>query len=160
MIKKGSVVNLSYILKDETGEILDQSTSGRPFYYLHGFGNIIPGLEQGLEGLSIGNKKSIQVEPHLGYGERDENLVMRVPLHQFPKDVTLELGMQFQSQGPAQEPVIFEVVELADDSAVVDGNHPMAGRNLNFDVEVLEIREASTEELSHGHVHGPHGHHH
>ena len=160
MIKKGSVVNLNYVLTNEEGSVMDQSSEDQPFFYLHGFGNIIPGLENGLEGLSVGTKKDIQVQPNDGYGTRNDDLIMKVPKTQFPSDVEIEVGMQFQSQNQNGQPVVFEVIELSDSEITVDGNHPMAGKTLNFNIEVLTIREATKDELKHGHVHGPGGHHH
>jgi len=153
------VVSIHYTLKNKEGTVLDSSSGSEPLAYLHGFGNIIPGLENALEGKEKGEKLSVSVEPEQGYGARDEQLVQAVPRSAFKGVDDLAPGMQFQAQGP-QGTRLVVVMQVAQDVVTVDANHPLAGQTLHFDVEVSEVRDATAEELEHGHVHGPHGHHH
>jgi FKBP-type peptidyl-prolyl cis-trans isomerase SlyD len=156
MIKSGTVVKLSYSLKNSEGEVLDQSDAKDPFLYMHGSHQIVPGLETALEGLKVGDKKAVVVAPAEGYGELDPGLKLTVDRKQFPPEAELETGMQFQTQNG----VVFTVEAIEDGQVKIDGNHPLAGVTLHFDVEVLEVREATAEELDHGHAHGGDGHHH
>ena len=153
------VVSIHYTLTNKDGTVLDSSSGSDPLAYLHGFGNIIPGLENALEGKATGDKLSVTVEPEQGYGARDERLVQAVPRSAFKGVEELSPGMQFQAQGP-QGTRLVVVTQVADDEVTVDANHPLAGQTLHFDVEVSEVRDATAEELEHGHVHGPGGHHH
>jgi FKBP-type peptidyl-prolyl cis-trans isomerase SlyD len=153
------VVSIHYTLTDSAGTVLDSSSGSHPLAYLHGFGNIIPGLENALEGKATGDKFSVTVEPGEGYGERDEGLVQAVPRTAFKGVKELAPGMQFQAQGP-QGTRLVVVTQVTADIVTVDANHPLAGQTLHFEVEVSEVREATSEELEHGHVHGPGGHHH
>ena len=153
------VVSIHYTLTNSEGTVLDSSSGGEPLAYLHGFGNIIPGLENALEGKGAGDKLSVTVEPEQGYGARDERLVQAVPRSAFKGVEDIAPGMQFQAQGP-QGARLVVVTQVADDEVTVDANHPLAGQTLNFDVEVSGVRDATAEELEHGHVHGPGGHHH
>jgi FKBP-type peptidyl-prolyl cis-trans isomerase SlyD len=153
------VVSIHYTLKNQEGTVLDSSSGSDPLAYLHGFGNIIPGLENALEGKEKGEKLAVTVEPEQGYGARDEQLVQAVPRSAFKGVDDLAPGMQFQAQGP-QGARLVVVTQVAQDVVTVDANHPLAGQTLHFDVEVSEVRDATAEELEHGHVHGPHGHHH
>ncbi len=158
-IEENRVATLNYTLKDDQGNIIDSAEDGS-FAYLHGAANIIPGLEQALLGKSAGDEFSIRIEPALGYGERNDNMTQVVPSEMFETDDKIEIGMQFHAESPDGQPLSVTVVKITDDEITVDGNHPLAGTNLNFDVKVLEIREASQEELEHGHVHAPGGHSH
>lgn len=160
MIKEGKVVDLRYLLKSSEGEVLDQADPEDPFTYLHGSQQIVPGLETALEGLKVGDKKQVVVSPEDGYGVLNPELKMTVNRSQFPKNVELEEGMQFQAQSKDGQVVIFTVESVSDNQVHVDGNHPLAGQTLHFDVEVLAIRDATAEEMEHGHAHGPDGHHH
>jgi FKBP-type peptidyl-prolyl cis-trans isomerase SlyD len=161
MVKKGKVVSVSYSLKDEQGEELDHADAEDPFVYLHGAHQIVPGLEKALESLAVGDKKQVKISPNDAYGERDPGLELTVEKSMFPKGVTIEPGMQFEgSLGDEGEAAVFTVVSIAGDSVKIDGNHPLAGRTLHFDVEVLSVRDATAEELKHGHAHGPGGHGH
>lgn len=159
-ITKGKVVDMQYSLKNDSGEVLDQAPDGQPLSYLHGFGNIVPGLEKALDGLSKGDKKAVKVSPEEGYGKFNGDLKVAVPRSQFPKDVEIEAGMRFQAHSPDGHPVVYTVDSVVGDKVNLDGNHPLAGQTLHFEVEVVGVREASKEELTHGHVHGPGGHHH
>jgi len=159
VIAQDTVVLIHYTLTNESGETLDSSSGGDPLAYLHGQGNIIPGLEKALEGKQAGDKLSVRVEPAAGYGLRDESLVQQVPRRQFG-GANVQPGMQFHAQTSQGHARVVTVKRIQGDMVVVDGNHPLAGEVLNFDVEVTEVREATAEELEHGHVHGPGGHHH
>lgn len=158
-IKKDSVALIHYTLKNNAGEVLDSSSGADPLAYLHGHGNIIPGLESELEGKGVGDKLNASIKPADGYGEHDAEMIQEVPKEAFQGAPEITVGMQFQAQGPNGAQMV-TVTKVEGESVTVDGNHPLAGEQLNFDVEVMEIREASAEELSHGHVHGPGGHHH
>lgn len=158
-IAKDSVVSMHYTLKDDKGETVDSSDGREPLTFLQGAGNIIPGLEEALMGKTKGDKLKVSLPPEKGYGERDERLVQTIPKAQFQGAPTLKIGMQFQvnSQGG---PMILTITGIKGDEVTVDGNSEMAGKTLHFDVEITDVRKASEEELQHGHVHGPGGHHH
>ena len=158
-IEKNRVVSFTYTLRDEQGTVIDSSGSRGPLSYLHGKGNIIPGLERALAGKAAGDKMDVTVAPEQGYGLRDERLVQIVAKAKFGEVTGLAPGMQVRATGP-QGPRIVTVVSVDRDFVTVDGNHPLAGRTLNFSLEVAEVRKATHEEISHGHVHGPGGHHH
>lgn len=160
IIKAGKVVNLSYSLKNDQGETLDQADANDPFVYLHGSQQIVPGLENALEGLKIGDKKKVTVAPAEGYGELDNDLRLTVNRSQFPEGAQLQEGMQFETRSPDGHGLVFTVETIEGDKVHINGNHPLAGQTLHFDVEVLEMRDATEEEQSHGHAHGPDGHHH
>ena len=160
MIKKDSVVSLSYILKNENGEELDRFETANPLAYMHGHGQIVPGLENVLEGLAIGDKKEVTVTPQEGYGEVQPQLKMKVSRNKLPADVNIERGMQFSSKMEDGREIPFTVQAIEDGAVMLDGNHPLAGETLHFSVEVVEVRLATAEELQHGHVHGAGGHHH
>ena len=160
MIKKDSVVSLSYILKNENGEELDRFETANPLAYMHGHGQIVPGLENVLEGLAIGDKKEVTVTPQEGYGAVQPQLKMKVSRNKFPADVNIEPGMQFSSKMEDGREIPFTVQAIEDGAVMLDGNHPLAGETLHFSVEVVEVRPATAEELQHGHVHGAGGHHH
>lgn len=159
MIKKDAIVSLTYTLKNSDGQELDQANADKPFAYLHGNKQIVPGLENALEGMTVGDKKEVTVSPEEGYGEFIPGLKMDVERSNFPKDIKLQAGMQFSAEVSGKDRV-FTVTGIEEDKVQVDGNHPLAGQTLHFAVEVVEVRDATQEELKHGHVHGPHGHHH
>ena len=152
-ITKNTVVAIDYKLTNDEGEVLDTSEGHEPLAYLHGVGGIIPGLERELEGKQVGDQLQVSVKPEDGYGERLDSLEQEVPRDQFEGAEDLALGMQFQVDSEAG-PTVVTVIEIDDDAVTIDGNHPMAGINLNFDVTIREVREATADELSHGHVHG------
>ena len=158
-VEKNRVVTLNYTLRDEQGAILDASNERRPLSYLHGKGNIIPGLEQALVGKAAGDKLDVTVAPEQGYGPRDERLVQIVPRTKFGDVQGLAPGMQVRATGQ-RGPRMVTVVRVDRDFVTIDGNHPLAGRTLHFSVEIADVRKASHEEVAHGHVHGPDGHHH
>ena len=153
------VVTIDYTLKDDNGNVLDSSNDGQ-FTYLHGSNNIIPGLENALTGKSAGDEVEVTVSPTEGYGERNDSMVQAVPRDMFDSEQEIEVGMQFHAQSPEGDMVVVTVMDVDDDDITVDGNHPLAGKHLNFGVKVVDVREATTEEIDHGHVHGPGGHNH
>lgn len=155
---RDTVVTFHYTLTGDDGAVIDAS-GGEPMSYLHGHGNIIPGLEQALEGASAGFQSRVTVEPENAYGERRDEMVIGVAREQFDPSMELKPGVQVMANGP-QGQVVFTIVEVGDEDVTLDGNHPLAGQRLHFDVEITEVRAATDEEKTHGHVHGPGGHHH
>ena len=153
------VVSIDYTLTDASGAVIDSSKGAPPLPYLHGAGNIVPGLEAALDGKQTGDAVKVTVQPDQAYGQRDENLVQDVPRSRFPSNADIKAGMQFQANTPNGSRVV-TVVSADDNTVKIDANHPLAGMPLTFDVTVVEVRDATAEELSHGHVHGPGGHHH
>lgn len=153
---KSRVVTFHYTLHDTEGNLIDSSEGKTPLSYLEGVGNIISGLE---EEMKNGNrrKEKINVSAEKAYGIKDPDLIFDVPRSQFPPNEDLQIGMMFQTDEPDK---VFTITELQEESVIVDGNHPLAGVDLVFDVELTGIREATQEEISHGHVHGEGGHHH
>jgi len=158
-ISKNAVATIEYELTDDDGQVIDSSKGGAPLAYIHGVGNLIPGLEAELEGKTSGDSLKVRIAPEQGYGERNDQLVQPVPRTQFPPEADVKPGMQFQAQSEAGMQVV-TVVEVKDDTVTLDANHPLAGVALSFDVTVVEVREATSEELEHGHVHGAGGHEH
>jgi FKBP-type peptidyl-prolyl cis-trans isomerase SlyD len=158
-IAQNSVVTIHYTLKDDAGEVLDSSRDGDPIAYLHGHGNLVPGLERELEGKNTGDKIVVTVSPENGYGQYDKALVQQVPRRALQGIAKISVGMRLHAQ-TEQGTRAVTVTRLVGDMVTLDGNHPLAGQNLNFDVEITDVRDASEEELTHGHVHGPGGHDH
>jgi len=158
-IAKDKVVTIDYTLTGEQGQVLDTSDGREPLSYLHGAGNIIPGLENALEGKAAGDQLTVSVPPDQGYGQRDERMVQTVPRGAFAGVPNVAPGMQFQANTNGG-PRIITVRDVRDDQVTIDANHPLAGATLNFDVNVKQVRDATPEELAHGHVHGPGGHEH
>ena len=158
-ITEKMVVTLNYTLKDDDGNVIDSAQDGS-FAYLHGAANIIPGLENALTGKTEGDSLSVTIEPAEGYGERNDNMTQVVSRDLFEGDNEIAVGMQFHAESPEGHPITVTVAKIEGDDITIDGNHPLAGVRLNFDVSVVGVREASTEEIDHGHVHGPGGHHH
>lgn len=160
-IIKDCVASFDYTLTGPDGNVIDSSEGQEPLPYLHGHGNIIPGLECELEGKTVGDVLKVTVAPAEGYGEFLEELVTPVPRDAFEGTDTIEEGMQFHAQTPDGQMRVVTVKGTDDDgNVIIDGNHPLAGIELTFDVTIREVREASPEELEHGHVHGPDGHEH
>jgi FKBP-type peptidyl-prolyl cis-trans isomerase SlyD len=159
-IQNGKVVSIHYTLTNEEGEVLDTSKGEAPFDYLHGAQNIVPGLEKKLTGQAVGAHLEVEVSPEEGYGAHDPEGVQHVAKSAFPSDVDLETGMQFRAENSDGEAVPIWVTAIDGDDVTIDFNHPLAGETLKFDVTVTAIRDASAEEIEHGHPHGPGGHHH
>ena len=159
-IADGHVVTLHYRLTLDDGTIADESFGGEPLVYLHGHHNIVPGLEKQLAGKNAGDKCDVAVSAADGYGEYDPTLDQKVPRSAFPEDAQLEVGIAFQAQTQQGQPITLWIRAIQGDEITVSPNHPMAGQNLNFSVEILEVREATPQEKEHGHAHGPEGHDH
>ena len=157
-ITQDSVVTIHYVLKDDAGAVIDRSASGEPLAYLHGHGNIVPGLERELTGHSAGEKLSVRVTPAEGYGEYDKGLVQSVPRRALRGIKDVQPGMHLHAQTEAGTRTV-TVTRVQGDMVTLDANHPLAGKNLNFDIQIEDVRQATEEELSHGHVHGPGGQH-
>ena len=158
-IADDTVASIHYKLTNAAGDVIDASPTGQPLIYLHGAGNIVPGLEQALTGRGVGDKFDVAVAPEEGYGLRQEQMIQIVPRDAFQGVDNIEPGMQFEAQG-GQGPMMVTVTHVDADNVTVDGNHPLAGQTLHFAIEVADVRTASEEELEHGHVHGAGGHHH
>ncbi len=154
-----TVVSIHYNLTNALGETIDSSVGQDPLVYLQGAQNIIPGLENALTGKAVGDALQVTVEPAEGYGEIRDELIQEVDRSAFQGVEDIDVGMQFMAQTPwGEQPVT--VVKVEGEQITLDGNHQLAGETLNFDVEVVEVREATAEEVEHGHVHGAGGHHH
>ena len=158
-IAENSVASFHYTLTDSTGKVLDSSEGQDPLSYLHGAGNIIPGLEEALEGKAVGDKLNVAVNAAQAYGLRDDSLVQELPTTMFSGIEQIEVGMEFHAE-TEQGLQVVTVTHVEGDQVTIDGNHPLAGVDLNFDVEITEVRAATEEELNHGHAHGAGGHHH
>ena len=156
-IAERCVASFHYTLTNAEGEVIDSSSGRGPLTYLHGSGNIVPGLEREMAGKQVGDRFDVVVAPEEGYGPRHPGLIQVVPRVAFQGVDQIEVGMQFHAQGP-QGPMAVTVTRVEADEVTVDGNHPLAGVALHFAIEVTEVREASAEEVQHGHVHGEGGH--
>ncbi len=152
-ISKHKVVTISYTLTDDGGAVIESSKGSGPFSYIHGVGATIPGLEDALEGKSTGDTLTVSIPPEQAYGERNESLVQIVPRARFETSKDLEVGMRFQTSAEAGAPVV-TVIQVDGDEITIDGNHPLAGTTLVFAVAVVDVRDATSEEISHGHIHG------
>ena len=158
-ITHDQVVSIHYTLRDDAGEVIDASAADAPLAYLHGHGNLIPGLERELTGKSAGDRLQVKIAARDGYGEYDSALVQRVPRRALKGVPNLKVGMRLQTQGGHGARAV-TVTQVVGDMVTLDGNHPLAGKNLNFEVQIAAVRVATAEELTHGHVHAPGGHHH
>ena len=153
------VVLIHYTLKDDDGAVIDSSDGAEPLAYIQGHGNLVAGLEKALEGKRDGDAVSVSVPPAEGYGEHDAALIQRVPKRSMQGSGEIKKGMQFQARTDDGMRV-FTVTAVVGDMVTLDGNHPLADKTLNFEVQIVSVREATNEELEHGHVHGAGGHHH
>jgi len=159
-IAQHKVVTIHYKVSDsDSDEVIDSSENGEPMTYLHGAQNIIPGLEQALEGKSVGDELEVTVEPADAYGERSDDRVQQVPKDAFQEIEKIEPGMAVTAQTD-QGTINLVVIEVDETTVTVDANHPLAGKMLKFEVKIEAVRDASEEEMEHGHVHGPGGHDH
>ncbi|MBW2713512.1 MAG: peptidylprolyl isomerase [Deltaproteobacteria bacterium] len=152
-IENNAVVTLQYKLTNDTGEVLDTSEGEEPLVYLHGSDSIIPGLESALTGKGAGDQIEVTVQPEDGYGEFNEAMIQVIPREAFEGIDEIQPGMQFQAESPEGQLQIVCVKEIGDEDITIDANHPLAGQVLNFDITIDEVREATKEELDHGHVH-------
>jgi len=156
----GKVVSIHYTLTLEGGEVVDSSEGQAPFEYLHGASNIVAGLEKALTGLAVDAPFQVAVAPEEGYGMRQDGNEQRISRKVFPPNVKIAVGMQLAAKGDDGQPMPFWIAKIEEDVVTIDFNHPLAGETLHFAGKVVGIREASKEELQHGHPHGPGGHHH
>ena len=152
-VKKDKVVEMHYTLKNDAGDVIDSSQGKEPMPFLQGHGNIIPGLEKALEGMKVGETCDVSVEPEEGYGVHHAEGIQEIPKSALQGIDNLEIGMQLQSQDEQGNPFVVHVKEIKDDSIIIDANHPLAGETLHFNVSIENVRDASKEELEHGHVH-------
>ncbi|MBI1369748.1 MAG: peptidylprolyl isomerase [Planctomycetes bacterium] len=159
LIGKNTVVSIDYTLTDPAGNTLDSSKGRAPLTYIQGAGTLIPGLEAALDGKARGDAVDVTIVPAEAYGERDPDLIQPIPRSRFDADTDIEVGMQFTAQTEVGQRIM-RVVQVDDHTVLVDANHPLAGVTLRFEVKVVDVRRATKEELSHGHAHGPGGHHH
>ncbi len=150
------VIGFHYTLTDKTGTTLDSSIGDEPLYFLEGAQQIIPGLERVIALMNVGDKRKIEVKATDAYGDINPELVVKVKRTQFPPDADLQVGDQFQVNNDQHSPV-FTIMTIESEEVTVDGNHPMAGKDLFFDVEIMGMRPATEDEVSHGHAHGAHG---
>lgn len=158
-VTENKVVSIEYTLKNTQGEVIDSSVGHDPLAYLHGHHNIISGLENALTGKSVGDAFAVEIPPEEAYGLRDESMIQVVPRHLFQGVDEILPGMKFQAEAEHGINVV-KVIDVKEDQVHLDANHELAGETLHFDVVVKEIRDASAEEIEHGHAHGPDGHHH
>lgn len=158
-IAANKVVTISYTLRDDDGEIIDSSDESNPLVYLHGATNIVPGLEEELEGAAQGDSIKAMIPPEKGYGPRIGE-AQEVPRKLFPADAELAAGMQVMAHDDEGRQIPFFITGMSEETVTVDPNHPLAGETLHFDVTIEALREATEEEIAHGHPHGPGGHHH
>ena len=160
-IGKGKIVTISYLLKNGAGEELDKADAKEPLVYLHGMGQLVPGLEKELDGLKAGDKKAkLEIAPEEAYGDMREDLRLTVKRSQFPADAEVQPGMRFWANTDDGNQHPFTVTGVTDEEVEIDGNHPLAGETLFFDIEVHGVRDATKEEMEHGHAHGEGGHQH
>lgn len=160
LIANQHVVAIDYTLSNDAGEVIDSSAGAEPLVYLHGAGNIIAGLENALLGKTVGDELDVSIEPEDAYGEYSVELITSLGREMFEGVDELEVGMQFHASAPDGGMQIVTVRDIDGDQVTIDGNHPLAGQQLNFKVKVISVRDASEEELAHGHVHGEGGHQH
>lgn len=151
-------VSIHYTLTNDEGEVLDSSIGDEALVYLHGMGNIISGLEKALHGKAVGDKFNVRLAPEDAYGEQHDDMIQVISREMFDGIDEVEVGMQFHAD-VSSGPGVVTVVKVDGDEITIDGNHPMAGMALTFDVEVIDIRPATAEETSHGHIHGAGCHH-
>lgn len=147
------VVGIDYTLRLEDGQVVDSSEDRDPLEFLQGHGQIVPGLEQALYGMAVGEEKQVVVEPEQGYGEVDPESYQRFPRDAFPQEMELEPGMGLELVDSSGRPFLAVVAELGPENVLLDFNHPLAGETLHFDVKVVSLRDATSEELDHGHAH-------
>ena len=159
-IEQNKVITMNFTLTDDHGNVLDSTEKGGPFSYISGSNMVLPKLEEAVNGMLIGSKKALKLEAKDGYGNYNDDAIQVVGKENFPEDFVLEVGMEYMASNPDGVQMPFVISNVDGEEITVDFNHPLAGKNLNFDIELLNVRDATAEELSHGHVHGEGGHHH
>ncbi|SMN11099.1 FKBP-type peptidyl-prolyl cis-trans isomerase SlyD [uncultured Candidatus Thioglobus sp.] len=152
-VKKDKVVEMHYTLKNDAGEVIDSSKGQDPMPFLQGHGNIVPGLEKAIEGMKIGESCDVSVEPKEAYGEHHPEGIQTIPRDALQGIDNLEIGMELQSQDEQGNPFIVRVKEIKEDTVIIDANHPLSGQMLHFNVSIESLRDATKEELEHGHIH-------
>ncbi|HKM36137.1 MAG TPA: peptidylprolyl isomerase [Thiopseudomonas sp.] len=160
LIANQHVVAIDYTLSNDAGEVIDSSAGAEPLVYLHGASNIIAGLENALVGKTVGDELEVSIEPEDAYGEYSAELITNLGREMFEGVEELEVGMQFHASAPDGGMQVVTIRDIDGDQVTIDGNHPLAGQQLNFKVKVISVRAASAEEIEHGHVHGEGGHQH
>jgi FKBP-type peptidyl-prolyl cis-trans isomerase SlyD len=159
-IAQNKVVTMNFTLTDDLGNVLDTTDQGGPFSYISGNNMVLPKLEEAVNGMIIGTKKSLKLSAADGYGNYNEEALQVVGKENFPEDFVLEVGMEYMASNPDGVQMPFIITNVDGEEITIDFNHPLAGKNLNFDIELVDVRDATAEELNHGHVHGTGGHHH
>ncbi len=159
-VEMNKVITFNYTLKDDNGTVLDSSENKEPLSFLSGTSTILPKLEETLNGMIIGSKKNVKLSAGDAYGDYKEEAVQKVKKEQFPKEAQLTVGASYVANSPDGKQMPFVITEVKEDDVTVDFNHPLAGKDLEFDVELVDKRDATPEEIQHGHVHGPGGHNH
>jgi FKBP-type peptidyl-prolyl cis-trans isomerase SlyD len=159
-IGPNKVVTMNYTLKDSEGVVIDTTENKEAFLFLSGANQILPKLEKEIETMLIGSKKNVKLSAEDAYGVYDENAVQKVGKSNFPEDTAVEVGMGFMANSPDGQPMPFKITAIEGDEITIDFNHPLAGKDLVFDVHLVDVRDASKEEMEHGHAHGPDGGHH
>lgn len=155
-VATNKAVTIHYTLTNQTGDVVDSSRDGDPLAYIHGVGALVPGLEKELEGKTAGDSIAVTVQPDDGYGQKTPELIQSVPKEAFAFDGEIEVGMRFEAETDHGIELV-EVIEVDEESVTIDANHPLAGETLNFDVNVVDVRNATDEELEHGHIHAEGG---
>jgi FKBP-type peptidyl-prolyl cis-trans isomerase SlyD len=159
-IAQNKVVTMNFTLTDDHGNVLDSTDQNGPFSYLSGNNMVLPKLEEAVNGMIIGTKKSLKLNAVDGYGNYNEDARQVVGKENFPEDFVLEVGMEYMASNPEGVQMPFIITNVDGDAITIDFNHPLAGMNLNFEIELIDVRDATADELNHGHVHGVGGHHH
>lgn len=154
------VVKFNYTLKDDKGAVIDSTLNKQPMSFISGSMQILPKLEEAINGMLIGGKKNVKLNAVDAYGEYDEKAIQNIQKDQFPSEAKLEVGMSYLANSPDGKQMPFTITEVKEKDITVDFNHPLAGKDLEFEVELMDVRDATPEEIQHGHVHGPGGHHH
>lgn len=159
-LELNKVVTFNYTLKDEEGTVLDSTANKDPLTFISGTSQVLPRLEEALGEMLIGGKKNVKINAAEAYGEYDDKAVQSIKKEQFPSDAKVEVGVRYVANSPEGGQMPFVIKEIKEKDVTVDFNHPLAGKDLEFDVELVDIRDATAEEIQHGHVHGPGGHTH
>lgn len=159
-LEPNKVVTFNYSLKDNEGTIIDTTENKAPLSFISGTSQILPKLEEAIGKMIIGSKKDVKLAAAEAYGEYDEKAVQQAKRDQFPAELNIEVGMQYIASSPEGQQMPFIITDIKEDDITIDFNHPLAGKDLEFNVELLDVRDATEEELAHGHVHGPGGHQH
>jgi FKBP-type peptidyl-prolyl cis-trans isomerase SlyD len=159
-LEPNKVVTFNYRLADSEGTLIETTENKEPLSFISGYKQILPKLEEAISGMIIGSKKDVKLSAADAYGEFDDKAVQQVNRSQFPEELNIEVGMSYIANSPDGKQMQFVITDVNDDDVTIDFNHQLAGKDLEFNVELLDVRNATEEELNHGHVHGPGGHQH